>query len=300
MTESSVSAKSLLRSIEGRLKEILPDQEVSPHAYWILEALFNVSRMAVMVDKPLKLTPAGQERLEEVIMRLRKQEPIQYILEEASFFGRMFQVSPAVLIPRPETEELVQLILNRRVNNRGLKILDIGTGSGCIAISLALELPGAKVTAVDVSEEALRIARLNAKSLGAAVKFVNADILRDQPDLPHPDIIVSNPPYIRAVEAGKMAGNVLEWEPHLALFVEDHDPLLFYRKIAALAVNILKAGGYLYFEINEAFGAEVVRLLEDQGFSSVALHKDMQGKDRMVSACRRKEYNNQTGQSGNL
>lgn len=290
MTESFFSAKALFQDIEGRLKGFLPAPEVPAHTYWIMEALFGVSRMSVITDKPLKISSSEKAGLEEVIMRLRSQEPIQYILGEAAFFGRMLQVNPAVLIPRPETEELVQLIISRHGKERALKVLDVGTGSGCIAVSLALELTEAKVTGLDISEEALQVARSNAGSLNAAgMNFMRADILKDIPDLPLQDIIVSNPPYIRALEASKMAANVLDWEPHLALFIEDHDPLLFYRRISAMATSALAQGGNLYFEINEAFGGEVVKLLEEQGFFSVILHKDMQGKDRMVSAIRPEE-----------
>lgn len=284
MLASSTSAKALYQAIQARLKEFLPPAEVPQHASWLLEKLFGISRMDLVLDNPVALSATDQVWLEEAVVRIGKQEPLQYVLGEAAFYGRMFEVNPAVLIPRPETEELVQQILSKHGQESGLKVLDVGTGSGCIAISLALELQEAQVLAIDVSEEALSVAHSNAQALAAPVEFIQADILKGHPDLPSLNIVVSNPPYVRILEASQMATNVMEWEPHLALFVEDHDPLLFYRIISDLATKNLGVGGYLYFEINEAFGAEVVKLLQEKGFTSVAIHQDMQGKDRMASA----------------
>lgn len=213
--------------------------------------------------------------------RLKTGEPIQYILGKAPFYGREFIVSPGTLIPRNETEELVHLIIkeNRRP---GLRILDIGTGSGCIPISLALEMDRAEVYAVDVSEEALAVADQNAADLGAEVAFSKCDILAEVPDVRELDILVSNPPYIPEQEKSQMHKNVLEFEPELALFVSDEDPLVFYREIALKGKLLLKAGGKLYFEINEKYGTEVAGLMQESGYSEVRVIKDLNGKERIV------------------
>lgn len=284
MANSVTSTKALYQAIHRQLQEFLPEDEVSPHVYWLLESLFGKSRMDVVLDRSVEPKEEEENKLEEAISRLQKQEPIQYVLGEAFFYGRTFRVNPAVLIPRPETEELIQLISSQHKEERNLKILDIGTGSGCIAISLALELPQAMVSAIDISKEALAVAGENASALGASVDFILADILQSSPEFPPLDIIVSNPPYVRYQESSLMKANVLDWEPHLALFVENDDALLFYRRISELASEKLIAGGLLYFEINEALGKEVAELLQQQGFNSIIIHQDMKGKDRMVSA----------------
>ena len=284
MPEDTTSVKKLFQQLQERLQKFLSPEEVGFYAAWLLEALFNKSRIDLMLDHPLQLSEAEQERMEKVLLRLEKHEPIQYVLGEAPFYGRMFHVNPSVLIPRPETEELVQLIVQEHGKKKGVELLDVGTGSACIAISLALELTDAKVHAIDVSSEALVVARTNAEDLGASVNYIEADILSESPDLPPLDIIVSNPPYVRQQEALLMKENVLSFEPHLALFVEDTDPLIFYRRIAFLATHLLKKGGSLYFEINEAFGEETAGMLRLSGFHSIRIQQDMQGKDRVVAA----------------
>jgi release factor glutamine methyltransferase len=193
-------------------------------------------------------------------------------------------VNESTLIPRPETEELVEWIINENKNRQGIKILDIGTGSGCIAISLAKNLPDTTVYAIDVSEEALAVAKENAITNGVAVNFIKTDILGAD-NLPETfDIIVSNPPYVRNLEKAEIKPNVLDFEPHLALFVDDNDPLIFYRKIAQLAKNSLKTDGKLYYEINQYLGPETIALLEQTGFINIILRKDFVGNDRMTSA----------------
>lgn len=284
MQEKTTTVKDFLNKLEERLGTFLPETEVRPHAFWLLEAFYGKKRTDFLVNNPLRLKPEVQEKLEEALDRLEKQEPIQYVLGEAPFYGRSFTVNPSVLIPRPETEELVQLILSRHGGQKGLRLLDVGTGSGIIAISLALELMEPQVYAVDVSGSALEIAEENARKLEASVEFIKADILDSVPPMPPMDLVVSNPPYVRWQEAEQMQANVLDWEPHLALFVENHDPLIFYRHIAIMARQQLINGGFLYFEINEAFGQEVVQMLTESGFSRASIHQDMQGKDRMVSA----------------
>jgi release factor glutamine methyltransferase len=279
------STKALFQLIQQRLMQLMDAPEAGQQAYWLLESLYGRSRTDVIMDRPLQLSSKEEEKLEEALKRLEQHEPIQYVLGEAPFYQHVFKVNTAVLIPRPETEELVHHICRRHAKEQGLRLLDIGTGSGCIAISLALCLPGAVVSAVDVSPSALEVAQENARLLGADVQFFETDILEEFPvALSLLDVIVSNPPYVRELEKSLMKPNVMEWEPHTALFVEDADPLLFYRRIAQLAEKLLKEGGWLYFEINEAYGKQVADLLEQKGFMEVKTLKDLQKKDRMVQA----------------
>lgn len=215
--------------------------------------------------------------------RLKKGEPIQYIFGKGPFYGREFFVSPATLIPRNETEELVHLIIkeNRQAD---LKILDIGTGTGCIPISLALEMNKPEIYGLDISEEALAVAEKNAAALDAKVTFLICDILTQTPDVPKLDILVSNPPYVLLSEKSQMHQNVLDFEPALALFVSNEDPLLFYRAIAKIGLDLLKTKGKLYFEINQKYGQEVAELMKDLGYSEVRVLKDLNEKERMVFA----------------
>jgi len=223
------------------------------------------------------------QKLWEDFDRLKKGEPIQYILGKAPFYGHEFLVNSSTLIPRNETEELVHLILKEN-KSTGLKVLDIGTGTGCIPISLALEMQQAKVYGLDISEEALDVARKNAKQLHTDVIFLKSNILEELPPIEDLDILVSNPPYIPEKGKAEMHPNVLDFEPGLALFVPDQDPLLFYRVIAEKGKKLLKPGGKLYFEIHEEFGAEVLSLLEEKGYVELRLLKDLNGKDRMITA----------------
>lgn len=285
MSPYPTSSRALFQLVQQRLSRITDAAEAGQQAYWLLEALFDQNRTDVILDKPLEVGEEGEKRLEEVLSRLEGHEPIQYVLGEAPFYGHVFKVSPAVLIPRPETEELVELICRRHGGQQGLQLLDVGTGSGCIAISLAICLPEAQVNALDVSAPALEVARENASRLQARVRFFKRDILKEYPEeLPPLDVIVSNPPYVREQEKQLMKPNVMEWEPHTALFVEDNDPLLFYRRISHLAMEQLKPGGWLYFEINEAYGKQTAQMVEGLGFREVAVLPDMQGKDRMLQA----------------
>ena len=220
----------------------------------------------------------------DVLAELEKQRPIQYIFGKTHFYGLEFEVNENTLIPRPETEELVEWILKENQHRGKMKVLDIGTGSGCIAISLAKNLLMAEVSAIDVSEKALAVAEKNAEANDVTVHFLLKNILETE-ELPVTyDIIVSNPPYVRELEKAEIRPNVLEFEPHLALFVEDTDPLLFYRKIALLAKAGLAENGRLYFEINQYLGNETVEMLESYGYKNVTLKKDIYGNDRMVSA----------------
>ena len=264
------------------LIEIYPEPEINALATIIIKTLFGVSRLHAITQPQ---DPISKKKADEIITicnELRSGKPLQYILEETSFYNCIIRVNPHVMIPRPETEELVDLIIKE---NRGYKgeILDAGCGSGCIAIALAVNLPGTKVTGIDISEEAIRISQENALLNNAVVSFLQTDILN--PGLKSPDsmgIIVSNPPYILESEKVHIAKNVLDFEPHRALFVPDSDPLLYYMAILKMAEKVLIPSGKVYFEINEALGLPMTRLLKSTGFSSVEVIMDINGKDRIV------------------
>ena len=238
--------------------------------------------MTFFLKDDVTLTSGQETLLDDAITRLQKQEPIQYILGYSDFCGLRFKVTPATLIPRPETSELVEWIAGEATS--GASILDIGTGSGCIAISLAHRMPQNKVTAWDISNEALAVATENSKANNSPVTLKQVDILAYQPTDAQFDIIVSNPPYIKEVEKEQMYSNVLDWEPHTALFVPDNDPLLFYRTIAEKGLAMLRSGGRLYFEINRAHGKETMDMLAAFGYTSIELRKDFAENDRMISA----------------
>jgi release factor glutamine methyltransferase len=273
------SFSDLVNSWSSKLT-IYPRQEAESLIHWLLEHHLGMRRVDMMQFMEEKDLPAA---LKNDFERLKTGEPIQYILGHGPFYGREFSVSPATLIPRNETEELVHLILKENPA-AGLTILDIGTGTGCIPITLKLEMKAARVFGLDVSEEALEVAIENGKILHAQVDFINCDILKETPILPPLDILVSNPPYVAWSEKSQMLPNVLEFEPHLALFVPDDDPLLFYRVIGNKGKLLLKPAGKLYFEINEQFGEEVVALLEGLNYAKVRLVRDINGKNRIVAA----------------
>lgn len=237
-----------------------------------------------MLDN-IEITPDQQQEIDAIIDRLKKHEPIQYILEETEFFGLPFTVNKNVLIPRPETEELVELIISEN-KKPGLHILDIGTGSGAIAIALAKQMDKANVSAWDISYKALDVAVLNSKINSVDISFKIVDVLGDYPIDKKFDIIVSNPPYIMEKEKVSMEQNVLDYEPHSALFVPDNNALLFYNRIADISSNLLNPGGKLYFEINRAKGQETVTILKEKGFTQIALFKDLSKNDRMVRVVR--------------
>lgn len=239
--------------------------------YLVLHSLFGVRREHVMMNKELTYDEA---ELESIIKRINSNEPIQYILQEAEFYGRLFFVDKNVLIPRPETELLVNEVVNF-VKDQSLRIVDVGTGSGCIAVTLACELEDATVMATDISTGAIDVAHKNSLTFNTFVEFFVSDVLEE--DVPEADIIVSNPPYIAKSESALMAPNVFEHEPHLALFVEDNDPLIFYK---AIAKNNAKA---FFLEINERFGNEVKSIFEEKGFKTEII-KDIDNKDRIIKA----------------
>ena len=277
------------------LSSLYDEKEVESFFYLTLEKLHQKKRIDLALQPDLSMDETQLSQWETVLTELKTYKPIQYILGETEFYGLTFLVNENVLIPRPETEELVELILveSRKSKVESLKILDIGTGSGCIPVSLKKNLPSAEVFAIDVSTNALEVAQKNAEINGVEVNFIEANILlTDSLALPTRnsqlattfDIIVSNPPYVRNLEKAEINPNVLEFEPHLALFVEDNDALLFYRKITELAKNHLSENGKLYFEINQYLGKETVALIESYGFKNVLLIKDIYGNDRMISA----------------
>lgn len=284
--------QDIIQNIRKSLSTFYPDSEITGLVRLLMEHVTGSSMAALLSDKNTKITAEEVLKIDKIVERLQRFEPIQYILGETEFYGLPFIVNKAVLIPRPETEELVELILNENKDGQ-LQILDIGTGSGCIAISLQKHLPKASVNGWDISEKALSVAALNSKNNSVNVTFNQVDILSDYPDNQHFDIIVSNPPYVLDSEKTDMHTNVLDYEPHTALFVSDNDPLLFYNRIADVATQLLKNGGKLYFEINRAKGQETIEMLENKKFSNVRLIKDISGNDRIVRAEYHHSYNNE-------
>ena len=271
--------------IHQSLQDIYPPEEVKALSMLICCDMLGVDALDIYMGKDIILSACKQRELENIIFRLQKNEPIQYIRGYAEFCGRNFRVAPGVLIPRPETAELVDLIVKENPDAR--RLLDIGTGSGCIAISLALHLREMQVEGWDVSLDALTVARENARNLNAWVAFSVTDILNydaDEGISEQYDIWVSNPPYICRKEAAAMSENVIEYEPHTALFVEDHDPLLFYRVIGEAGLKQLVPGGFLYFEINALFGNECADLLNKIGYEKIEVIKDISKRDRFVIA----------------
>ncbi|WP_080905288.1 peptide chain release factor N(5)-glutamine methyltransferase [Parabacteroides sp. Marseille-P3160] len=255
----------------------------------LLEQVCGISPHQQILHKDNELSVTEKEQIHRFVKRLQTGEPIQYLLGRAEFLGLSLRVNPAVLIPRPETEELVDRIL-RTEKGKALRILDIGTGSGCIAIALAKFLPESRVTALDLSPEALDIARSNATEQQVTIRFIQADILRTKETealLSQPfDLIISNPPYVLESEKAMMEPNVLDYEPATALFVPDNDPLLFYRSIAETGLSLLRPGGSLYFEINARCGAITLDMLRRKSYSSIELSQDLSGKDRFIKAIR--------------
>lgn len=265
------------------LSSLYDEKEVESFFYLTLEQFHQIKRIDLALNPEMEMDAQQLLRWEDVVIELQKQKPIQYILGETEFYGLPFLVNENTLIPRPETEELVDLIIAESRQSKVESVLDIGTGSGCIAISLAKNLDNATVFAIDVSEKALEVAQKNADLNKIEVHFIQKDILETADLEQQFDIIVSNPPYVRMLEKAEIKTNVLDYEPHLALFVDDNDALLFYRKIAQLALKNLKPNGKLYFEINQYLGKETVNLLQELGFKDVRLIKDIYGNDRMIS-----------------
>ena len=275
----------IVYEIRDALRGHYPDSEALSLAKMLLTEAFGFSTLELYGGKDKEISGNRLRDLHEMLSRLKKNEPIQYIIGTESFCGLTFEVNPNVLIPRPETQELVRWI-EADWKSVPCRILDIGTGSGCISISLAKFLEGAKVESWDISEGALQVARRNCVRNEAEVLLRQQDVLSAVPEGELYQVIVSNPPYICEKEKVDMDANVLDWEPETALFVPDADPLLFYRKIAELGISMLCEGGALYFEINRAYGEDTLRMLEGLGYRQLELRKDDFGNDRMIKACR--------------
>jgi release factor glutamine methyltransferase len=266
-----------------KLKDIYPISEIENIFYMICDYKHELKKIEVKITNRL-LSESELLMHRNIIKRLQTNEPVQHIIGEIEFYGLPFYVNSNVLVPRPETEELVDLILSETKNEK-LNILDIGTGTGCIPISLKHNLPNATVTSIDISKGAIETAQKNAVLNKIDISFLEKDILiADLLDLPQQDIIVSNPPYVLESDKKQMSATVLDFDPHLALFVDDSTPLLFYNRITELAKLKLNTSGKLYFEIHEDFGAETKQMLIKNGFTNTQIIKDMQGKDRMVIA----------------
>lgn len=269
------------RELWRTLEPLYGNGEARAVTDYVLDVCFGLSKADILCGAVEEMTAEKTAELHKIFSRLTGGEPVQYVLGRAEFSGRWFNVRPGVLIPRPETEELCAWITADSKASGSPKVLDIGTGSGCIAITLQLDMPESKVTAWDISADALDVARENAQRLGANVNFVKQDALNVKPEGEW-DVIVSNPPYICEKEKKDMAANVLEHEPHTALFVPDADPLLFYRAITRLAVQTLNKGGRLYFEINPIYADDTYRMMRAEGMEAVELRSDMYGKQRMA------------------
>lgn len=275
--------QNVVQKIKKSLSGIYPDIEITSLTRLIIEHVTGLPLPIFLSDKNKKILAEHELIIDKIVSRLLLFEPIQYILGETEFYGLPFVVNKDVLIPRPETEELVDLVISE--NNRAKKsLLDIGTGSGSIAIALKKYLPDSNIEAWDFSEPALKVAKLNAKRNGVEVLFCIVDVLKDYPGSRIFDVIISNPPYVMDSEKKEMSRNVLDYEPHSALFVPDENPLLFYVRIADIARKILNKGGKLYFEINRAKGDELCKMLVSKKFREVVLKKDIFGNDRIVQA----------------
>lgn len=277
-----MTRRELFQKIRKELSTAYPPREAEAIALRLLEHFSQLDRAAICLEPRAEATE--NRALNNAVVELLHGRPLQYVLGETEFCGLRLTVDGRVLIPRPETEELVRWIAEAQRGRAG-RILDIGTGSGAIAIALANELPDAELFAIDISEDALDVARQNAAANGVRVRYSRCDILTEKPDGKF-DVIVSNPPYVRTSERAAMRGNVLNHEPPAALFVPDDDPLLFYRRIAAWGLGALNSGGEIYFEINEALGRQTEEGLASQGYKEVELRQDIFGKDRMIKALR--------------
>ena len=279
------------------LKTIYPITEIDSFFFLLLEEYLGFRRVDIVLKSDFKITQETLNLLQSATKQLEQEVPLQYIIGKTEFYGLPFVVNKHVLIPRPETEELVAWVVSessrfktfntstkQTTETKQLKILDIGTGSGCIPISLKKQLPFAKISAIDISEEALTVAKKNAVLNNVDIHFILQDILKTVALDQHYDIIISNPPYVRELEKKELKNNVLKNEPHVALFVENDNPLIFYAKIAELAKNYLNKNGLLFFEINQYLGTETIDLVNKKGLKNIQLKKDMFGNDRIIVA----------------
>jgi release factor glutamine methyltransferase len=280
--------KDVFDSYRQNLNKVYDVNETEAITLLVINEICNLSKAKIKAFPELEITPEQVERLNNILDELKTGKPVQYILGKTEFYGLPFNVNPSVLIPRPETEELVEWVLGS-VSSSQLAVgslLDIGTGSGCIAISLKKNLPNFKVFAIDISADALQTAISNAKLNEVDIEFIEADILnlKSEIEIPKSEIIISNPPYVTLHDKTQMHNNVTDFEPHTALFVPANDPLIFYKAIADFAVARLTQDGLLFFEINESYGKETAEFLTGKGFKNIELRKDMSGRDRMIKA----------------
>ncbi|UTW66526.1 peptide chain release factor N(5)-glutamine methyltransferase [bacterium SCSIO 12643] len=277
--------ESVIQYFHNKLDALYDPNEVESF-FWILtESELRKTRLDYLKDPNIRMSESQLLTFIRFSRRLATFEPVQYIVGETDFMGNPFEVNPGVLIPRPETEELVQWILDSvPVEREGVKVIDIGTGSGCIPISLKLFAPKWDVSGVDIMDNALEVATRNAAKNNAHIEFKNADALNLVSEVNTYDIVVSNPPYVLHKEKEQMRSNVLDYEPHTALFVEDDDPLIFYRRISEWAIESLNNEGWIFFEINQKYGEELVEMLKNKGFNEVELRNDIFDVPRMISA----------------
>lgn len=279
------NSADLLRKLTDELEPFYGRNEARSISFILIENIFGWYKTYIISGEPLnQFSDSIFSKLESYVFRLKNFEPIQYILGESLFYGRKYAVDRSVLIPRPETEELVSLIISQHKISSEIKILDIGTGSGCIAITLDKELPPSEVYAMDIDKDALNTARKNSMIHNSQVMFVQDDIFSFQPSYPMFDVVVSNPPYVTDSEKGLMNRNVLDFEPSLALFVPDEDPVRYYAAVAHFCEFYLAPGGKLYFEINERLASRVMDILRHRNYEEVFLFKDFNNKNRIVSA----------------
>ncbi len=284
---SMKTIKDVFAEYRQGLNKLYEASEIEAITLLTVSEICHLSKAKIKAFPETELKEQRADKLSEILTELKTGKPIQYILGKTEFYGLTFKVDPSVLIPRPETEELVEWVI-ASIGNLQLadgSILDIGTGSGCIAISLKKNLPDFIVSAIDISTEALLTAKENAELNDVEVEFIEADILSpNSPLTTHYSLIISNPPYVTLYDKTQMHTNVTDFEPHSALFVPEDDPLIFYKAIADFAACHLVPNGLLFFEINENYGNQIVKLLEDKGFKNIELRKDMSGRDRMVKA----------------
>ena len=287
-----MTTAEVYNQFKNQLKTIYDNREADTISDWVFENVTGLKRWERREDQHKQLNKTDSQKLKKYLQELLKHKPVQYILNEAWFYKMKFYVNEHVLIPRPETEELVEWILSSKKNNAAFNskrtnIIDIGTGSGCIPISIKKELPAANITGIDVSEKAIEVAKKNAARLNTSIDFFQIDFLKEDQwkILLQYDIIVSNPPYIPISEKQILAKNVADFEPKIALFVEDNDPFIFYKKIVQFAENHLKENGEIYAEVHEQFAKKVKGIFDDAGFITT-VKKDIYGKERMVKGCR--------------
>lgn len=279
-----MTLKELRELFLTKLKDLYPKEEIHSFFYMLCKNYLDKSRLDIALRPFEKIQPESYKLFSKALLLLEQQYPIQYIIGKTNFMGLEFEVNKDVLIPRPETEELICWILNDHDQDAALSILDIGTGSGCIPIVLAKQLPESNIKTMDISHQALEIAENNARGNEVKVDFIHQDVLELEEFTSSFDIIVSNPPYVREKEKKQMSDNVLKHEPSLALFVSDEEPLIFYNHIARLAFKSLRSDGSLYFEINQYMGEALLKVLVDLGFKNVQIKKDIFGADRMIRA----------------